>query len=186
MVNVIVIGDQRFYHDSARTRASMGHIIASALTDMEQSIAMLARKFAPGHLGESVGSEHAVPVGGNLYRAEVGVRNMPRHAKFVHEGTGMFGPLHRPYTIHKRQTHIGPEWGIDRTGRPNPAVGNVFKIPAGNGRGFSIEGMPYYFRKEVTITGQRPQPYLTEAFELAKRTEVPIRVKRLAHDIVRG
>lgn len=187
MVRVIIIGDSKFYRDVDKTTAAMPHYLMSAIGDMDSSIAQLARRRAPGNLGlESVGEEAAVPIGGNMYRGEVGVKNFPRHARFVHEGTGVFGPLHRPYTMVKRQTHFPPNWGIDRTGRPNPAVGNVFKIPALNGRGMDVGGAPHYFRREVTVMGQRPQPYLTEAFEAAKRSEIPMRIHRLAGQIVRG
>ncbi len=178
MVHVIIIGDQRFYHDADRTRAQMGHYFLEAVGDISHSIADLARKFAPGTLGvESVGTEPATPMG-NLYRAEVGVRDTPKHAKFVHGGTGVFGPLHRPYTLVRRQTHFAPDWGRDRTGRLNPAVGNVFKITSHLGE--------IYFRRQVTIMGQRPQPYLIEAFDLAKHTEIPLRVRRLVRQLVRS
>lgn len=186
MVHVIIIGDQRFYRDVDKTTAEMPHYIMSAVGDMTNSIATLARRFAPGALGtESVGEQPVVPMGGNMYQGEVGVKRFPKHAQFVHGGTGMFGPLHRPYTMRKKMTNFPPNWGLDRTGRPNPAVGNVFKIPALNGRGVMIGGAAHYFRNEVTVMGQRPQPYLTEAFDVAKRTEIPIRVHRLAHQIVR-
>jgi hypothetical protein len=178
MVRVVIIGDQKFYRDAARTRAGTPHYILDAVGDITQTIASLARRFAPGSLGlESIGTEPAVAAG-NIYRAMVGVRDTPKHAKFVHGGTGVFGPLHRPYTITKKQTHFAPDWGIDRTGRMNPAVGNVFKITSGHGE--------IYFRRQVTIMGQRPQPYLIEAFDLAKRSEVPLRVRHLARQLVRS
>ena len=179
MIHVVIIGDQKFYRDSAKTRAAVGHYILDAVGDISGSIASLARRFAPGTLGESVGTTPVVPMG-NLFRGEVGVRREPRHAEFVHEGTGIYGPQRRPYTLTKKQTKGPPvtsEWGRDRTGRINPAVGNVFKIQAAGG--------DIFFRRKVTILGQRPQPYLTEAFELAKRTEVPLRIHRLARQIVR-
>lgn len=179
MIHVVIVGDQKFYHDASQTRAQMGHFMLDAIGDMEQSIAGLARRFAPGKLGAAVRAEMPVAVG-NIYRGAVGVRREPRHAEFVHEGTGIYGPLHRPYTLTKRQTQGPPvtsEWGRDRTGRINPAVGNVFRITSGGG--------DVYYRRRVTVQGQRPQPFLTEAFELAKRTEVPLRVQRLARQIAR-
>ena len=187
MIHVYVIGDDKFIHNSETTQAEMGHLILGAERDMENSIEALARRFAPGALGmESVGEDQPHPRGGNLYEGDVGVRYFPPHAKFVHQGTGVYGPTHMPITLYKRQTHFGPDWGLDRTGRPNPAVGNVFKIPARGGRGMMLAGGWHIFRKQVTIRGQHPQPFLSEAVAVAERTEIPMRVHRLARDIARG
>ena len=152
MIHVVIIGDDAFVHDSEQQQAMIGHYILSAENDIDRSIEAIAKRFAPGALGmESVNEDPAIPHGGNLYEGDVGVRRFPRHAKFVHEGTGVYGPLHRPYTLYKRQEHVGPDWGIDRTGRRNPAVGNVFKIPAAGGRGMMLKGGWHIFRKQVTI-----------------------------------
>lgn len=177
MIHVKVVGDEKFYRDANSTIARSGHYLMEALDDISGTIGRLARAAAPGRLGEAVGQTPVTSVGGDLYRGAVGVRRVPVHAKYVHEGTGVFGPLHRPYTIEKRQTNFPPNWGIDRTGRMNPAVGNVMRIVAGDG--------DVYFRKRVTVQGQKPQPFLTEAFEIAKFSEIPLRVQRLARKIAR-
>lgn len=185
MIYVHVIGVQEFLRDGEKTLGAMPHYLMSALNDMGETIETLAKRLAPGKLNLSVGRDRVLPHGGNFYQGQVGVKREPRHALFVHEGTGVYGPSKKPYTIRKTPQHPGPPWGLDRTGRPNPAVGNVLKIQAQNGRGFMIDGKAFYFRPEVTVMGQRPQPYLTEAFEAAKRSEIPFRVQRLAHQIVR-
>jgi hypothetical protein len=177
MIHVTVIGDRPFYRDADKTISLTGHYLMEAMDDISGTIGALARAAAPGNLGQAVGEGSAHPMGGNLYESTMGVRREPAHAKFVHEGTGIYGPLRRPYTIEKRQTNFGPNWARDRTGRLNPAVGNVFRITSGAG--------DIYYRRRVTVLGQRPQPFLTEAFELAKRTTIPLRIQRLAHQIAR-
>lgn len=183
VIAMVVVGDKEFIRDADKTRSLMNHYIVSAIEDMQSTMARIARERAPGKLGEeSVGVDGVVHAEGN-YRGVVGVRNTPAHTRFVYFGTGVFGPTGKPYTMNKTQTNPAPNYGVDRTGRINPAVGNVFKIPAGNGRGFMIGGRPFYFRKQVTVQGQKPQPYLDEAFEIARNTEVPVRVLRLAKQI---
>lgn len=177
MVIVKVVGTERFYRDADRTIARTPHYMMEAMDDISRTIGRLARAAAPGKLGEAVGENPAHPMGGGTFRGGVGVRRVPAHAKFVHGGTGIYGPLHRPFTIEKRQTNFPPNWGIDRLGRRNPAVGNVFKLTSGDGE--------MYFRKKVESKGQRPQPFLTEAFEIAKHSEIPLRIQRLAHQVAR-
>lgn len=178
MIYVSVIGDREFIRDTEVTRAKIPHYMMSMIEDMQSSIARLARQQAPGRLGdESVGSDPVFHAEGN-YRGVVGVRPTPLHAKFVHEGTGVFGPKGVPYTLSKRPENPAPNFGVDRTGRINPAVGNVFKISDAK-----IGGNLFFFRREVTIKGQRAQPYLTEAFRLAEHTEVPLRVLRLVRQL---
>jgi hypothetical protein len=177
VIQVKVVGEQRFYRDVDATIARTGHYLMEAMDDISGTIGRLARAAAPGALGEAVGETPAHPMGGGHYRGGVGVRRFPKHAKFVHGGTGIYGPLHRPFVIEKQQTNFPPNWGIDRLGRRNPAVGNVLKLTAGDGE--------VYFRKRVENKGQRPQPFLTEAFEIAKRSEIPLRIHRLARQIAR-
>src|ERR1043166_7404877 len=129
MIHVKVVGTERFFRDSDTTIARTKHYLMEAMDDIGGTIGRLARAEAPGQLGaEAVGQSNAHSMGADLYRGEVGVRGFPEDAQFVHGGTGIYGPLHRPFLIEKKQTNFPPNWGIDRLGRRNPAVGNVLKL----------------------------------------------------------
>ncbi len=68
------------------------------------------------------------------------------YALFVHEGTGVYGPLGRPYTI------------VPRAKKALAFVWRGAPIPP-NGRG----GRHVY--KRVTIQGTRPKPFLRNALD---------------------
>lgn len=173
-VEVIVIGDDKYYRDVERTTAMMPHIFMSAIDDITASIGVLAQSFAPGNLKLAVGREKAERTE-SQYRGAVGVKNDPHYTRYVYGGTGLYGPKRQAYTIIKRPGNPGPNWARDRTGRLNPAVGNVMK--------FQHNGQ-IMFRSKVTVRGQRPQPFLHEAYGIVKHTEIPLRVRLLVDDIV--
>lgn len=105
--------------------------------------------------GRFVGAGTA-PEGQLIARSTISVAREPRHAIWVHDGTGIYGPRHRPITT----------------------------IPPGKYMTF------YWFKGIITkhfhlklVKGQRPNPYLTEAYLLIERTYIPARVELLRAQI---
>lgn len=156
MFNVIIIGDQKFYYDSARTQTEMPFHVLRCLDDTREHIETVAHAEAPkgvtGMVDKDIVGDHAHARGGNVYTATAGLRKGD-HTEFVHRGTGLWGPFHQ----------------IIR-----PARGNVFPIRK--------EGRIFFRR---WIRGQRPQPFFREAVEEAERSYVPYRVHTLAREVVR-
>lgn len=71
------------------------------------------------------------------------IRFSARHALWVHEGTGIYGPRGRP---------------IRRRG------GGLMKFPTGAGGGSRARGRAFTYTR--TARGQRPQPFLVSALRL--------------------
>ncbi|MDP8227991.1 MAG: hypothetical protein P9M15_00900 [Candidatus Electryoneaceae bacterium] len=85
-------------------------------------------------------------------------RDGVNYAPFVHEGTGVYGPLKRPYTI--RPVHA--------KALAIPMAGVVTMTKQGSFGGVIV--------KSVTIRGMKPRPYLKEA---VKETLSPKVMKKL-------
>jgi hypothetical protein len=93
-----------------------------------------------------------------IAKSTITVAKEPKHAIWVHDGTGIYGPKHTIITAHTPGQRMKfPRWSkaIDR--RPQ-------------------------WRLE-SVKGQRPQPYLFDAFELIDKTYVPMRLEILRAEI---
>jgi len=180
MIHVIVVGDEKFFADVDKTSVEMPYLLMHSLDDISVFVEGQAREFAPaGETGRlktlGIGREEAkpeigfaegyssdyitgvesqVPEGDKTYRAVVGLRKEVPYGLFVHEGTVLQGR------------------GIMHASMFT-SNGNVFRIEK--------EGRVFYRR---WVHGQKPQPFLKAAVELAKFSYIPIRVKYLAEQIV--
>jgi len=90
------------------------------------------------------------PVGSLVARTVFTLPKKPLHAKFVHEGTGRYGPTGEDYFVVPPKYMIFPRWSKARDRRP------VWKLSV--------------------IRGQRRQPYLENAYLLINSTYVPARI----------
>lgn len=177
-------GEQRALRGFAPTIAL--HLLRDAIDDIADHIGDAARELAPqGDTGAlkahpfdrsetHFGFATAAPLfgGGTAVRGEGGrftqgeggatpgravahvvftLPRTPKHAVWVHNGTGLFGEHHSP---------IVP--------RTKPYM--TFYI-----------GTRKFVRRSVR--GQKPQPYLTEAYAFIDATYVPIRFERLKAEI---
>lgn len=122
--------------------------------DRENSTAGIVTGIAAFGGGQSVRGEGGRFVGasrdaqGRLVAfSRVSIPTRPRHAIWVHGGTGIFGP---------RRTPIVP--------RRSPMLV------------FYIRGRKWVKR---SVRGQRPQPYLTDAYRFVNTTFVPLRMGQL-------
>lgn len=85
-------------------------------------------------------------------RSVITVAEQPEHAKWVHGGTGLFGPHRTPI--------------VSRTpGKLLVFIGRRGKVAT------------------LSVRGQRPQPYLEDAFFEVDRDYVPLRLERLQRAI---
>lgn len=78
-------------------------LLIDALEDIGEQIENVAELLAPrGKTGalkeESIGRGPVVPLGPTVVRGEMGLKRIPKHGIFVHEGTGLFGHFRRPFT----------------------------------------------------------------------------------------
>jgi len=89
---------------------------------------------------------------GNIVaRSSITLPSIPRHARWVHEGTGLYGPLKRliyPRTAPFMVFHSLGQW---------------WKLPS--------------------VKGQKPNPYLEEAFRDVEATYAPVRLQKLRAEI---
>jgi hypothetical protein len=98
------------------------------------------RAIASGQLASRGITMHTGGEGEDFYAQinayAVGKRGGANYAVFVHEGTGIYGPLKRPFTV-----RAGP--------------GKVLPI--------RIHGGDLIFRKSAVIKGMKPRPFLLDA-----------------------
>ena len=113
------------------------------------------RGFGAG--GQIIGAASSGAESGEIVAlSSITVAKEPFYAKYVHDGTGIFGPKRKPYTA---------------------------KTPG--------KYMVFYYHKGITrknfrllsVKGQRPQPYLIEAYLLIDRTYAPARVNLLRAEL---
>ena len=88
-----------------------------------------------------------IEAGRLVAKTEIRLPQEPEHARWVHEGTGVYGPRNSPI-------------------RPRTAKFMQFRYLGKNWR-------------VRTVKGQRPQPYLTNAYLLIDRTYIPARLQLL-------
>jgi hypothetical protein len=97
-----------------------------------------------------------------IARSTITVAEEPFYAKYVHDGTGIYGPTGKRITAHRPEgfmTFPDSSWPTRHT---------------------------YRYRKEYkfkSVAGQKPQPYLNKAFLLINSTYVPIRIEFLRAQI---
>lgn len=84
-------------------------------------------------------------------RQTITVARIPKHAIWVHDGTGIYGP-HRSPIVPRRARYLK----------------------------FEYKGRLWRLR---SVRGQRPQPFLTDAFLVVNRTYVPARVELLRAEL---
>lgn len=74
-----------------------GRVIRRALADIQNAIYVEAAAHAPGSLERAIERRRPATLkGGDQYVANIRLTNRPRHTRWVHEGTGLFGPRHTP------------------------------------------------------------------------------------------
>lgn len=102
-----------------------------------------ARRLAPSRTGRLRDSHVTLPtVGSNQYQKVYRVSAMAYYAAWVHEGTGIYGPLGRPFTGRNGWMKIP---GVNPNSQTRgPRVGTVVRW----------------------VQGQRPQPWLQRAADL--------------------
>lgn len=145
---VVQIGERDFIRKWQRDNP--GIQLLQALEDIADFIHDKATELAPGSTALAVDTD-IEDVTGRTLQVVVGLKREPRHAVFVHEGTGVFGPYRTPI--------VAPR-------------GNVFA--------FEVAGVTKF---RTRIMGQRPQPFMREAIELAERTYIPLRVVELGAEL---
>lgn len=124
----------------------------------------VARQIAPFRTGRLAASHVTLPTtGSNQYSKVYRVTAMAPYARFVHEGTGIFGPLGRP--IYKPRGMVIP--GMN----PNPRV-RVYPL-RGRNAGLGVRYSRPMLRRGKGGTfvhetkGQRAQPWLQRAADIA-------------------
>jgi len=159
------IGDE--IEDIAKIEAPMGEtgaLKAHPVDKAEITLGILERfgarapKGSPGGIG---GRFVPDPVGGGeLVATEmISLPEVPEHAKWVHNGTGIYGP---------RKSYIVPHHA------PSEGAKEAFMTWKDK------DGKPARARK---VKGQPPNPYLERAFVIINREYIPARVARLRLEI---
>jgi len=163
--------DERLFSAFGRVPKIAIHLLKETVDDITDQIELEARERAPqGETGALkrhpvkrdegfIGFESArtstgefAPTKGTLViRESLTIPRQPKHAKWVHDGTGIYGPLHKLIKPRKQPYMI-----------------------------FEIDGQE--FRRRF-VRGQRPQPYLKEAFEFIDHTYTPVRLEILQAQI---
>lgn len=108
-------------------------------------------------------SEFQAPVfiqGELTARSVITVAREPKHAIWVHDGTGIYGPRRKMITAKK--------------------PGGFMTFPAARWPTAVFKRKNYRFR---SVKGQPPNPYLTEAYLLIERTFMPVRIEQLRAEI---
>jgi hypothetical protein len=90
---------------------------------------------------------------GEFDQIDITVAREPRHAIWVHDGTGIYGP-HRSPIVPRRAKNL--VFRSHKTGRR-------FVLPS--------------------VKGQKPQPFLDEAFVIINNTYIPVRIEKLRLEI---
>lgn len=98
-ITITTIGEQEFA--SAHEGRHYKLALLDAIDDIADRIHEVAVLRAPhGKTGmlksEGIGKTGARPTTTNVFKAYVGIRRLPEHGVFVHEGTGLLGPKHKP------------------------------------------------------------------------------------------
>lgn len=70
-------------------------LIRRAIVDVQNAIYVDAARRAPGSLARAISRRRPYAIGDSV-TARISLTSRPRHALWVHEGTGLFGPRHSP------------------------------------------------------------------------------------------
>jgi hypothetical protein len=143
---IVEIGDKKFLEKLKSPKIQL----LEALEDIADFIYDAAVAKAPGSTKQAIDVD-IEDVAGRRTQVVVGLKRFPKHAVFVHEGTGIFGDRRRPIQA---------------------PPGQAFAMPSGRGMLFRTRTM-----------GQRPQPFMDEAVELAQSSYIPLRVIRLGAEL---
>jgi len=108
--------------------------------------------------GRFVGATPQAGAGQIVFRVSMTIPEEPEYAKFVHEGTGIFGPNRKPYTAKTPGKYM---------------VFNRWSKARSSAKRFRF----------LSIKGQRAQPYLREAFLQIEGSYVPARIQLLREQI---
>lgn len=155
MIHVIVIGDQKFYADSTKTLGSMPHLIMETLDDIRRFIADDAKTRAPfGETGQIKAR--------GIASKHSGLKGFRQYEAEV----GLSRAVKENIFVHEGTANKG-------MGHIHPMRGNVLKLQK--------EGRVFFRR---WVSGQKPQPFLTDALKEAQRTMIPVRVRKLGSSIV--
>jgi hypothetical protein len=90
---VVDFGSNQFIRDWKNNNPNLE--LWDALHDMATEIRKQAVARAPGRTKQAIDVTSSTP-GTRFPTIEVGLTDHPKYAIFVHEGTGIFGPLHKP------------------------------------------------------------------------------------------
>ena len=152
-----------------RSEAEIREILRVNTEFIGQAIAARARDLAPkdtGRLANAI-AVNFVHLTGNNYRTEIFVdTRFAPYGIWVSSGTGVHGRYRRPYTTKYARTvrrHLK---------RASPKL--QFMVFTYQGRKFRL--------KEVK--GQRPNPFMTRAYQEAKFAEIPFTLKNLKESLV--
>jgi hypothetical protein len=98
------------------------------------------------------------PVGEEIARTVFTLPKSPKHALFVHEGTGVYGPSKKPYFAKPPlKFMVFPRWS--KAVRPD----KIFRLES--------------------VRGQKPQPYLENAYLQINNVYIPARIQLLRAQI---
>lgn len=76
-----------------RATGGEGRAMREALGDIQNAIYVEAAATAPGHLERAIERRRPTTLkGGDQFVANIRLTNKPKHTRWVHEGTGLFGP----------------------------------------------------------------------------------------------
>jgi hypothetical protein len=157
------IGDE--IEDVAKTEAPLGETGALRLHPVERSeIGIGTIEAATGRARHPAGSPGGIggrfafggPTGETIVRQKITLPEEPKYAKWVHDGTGIYGPRGEAIRPHTKQFLV---FFFDK------ALGSGDK----------------FFGKEVK--GQQKNPYLERTFVIISGEYVPIRIERLRAEI---
>lgn len=137
---VIVEGDDAFYRFATKEEIEVPRELRDAAQDIADRVVEVARGLAPKRTRllatEGIGSD-VVLITPDTIRIVAGLREHPEYGIFVHEGTGIEGPLHHEiFTHHGNVMH----WRHDgreifarssRGQRPHPFVREAILLVEG-------------------------------------------------------
>jgi hypothetical protein len=193
LLKITMTGDKALIEGRLFDMAKVKHLLKDAVDDIADAVEDSAKRFAPEDRGKlklhpvdrddtRIGvAEGRAPLfgggfaiqgptgfipgvgtaGGELVaRSTITVAKEPKYAIWVHDGTGVHGPRGKAITAHD------PE--------------GFMKFPASRWPTARFKRATYRFK---SVEGQKPQPYLTDAFLLVDRTYVPARIELLRAQI---
>lgn len=143
------------------------------MEDISVALEGAARANAPtrtSNLVRNIQRANVHRTGANTFQGAIGVNRQAPYGLFVEEGTGIFRPGGHPITPKSGR------WLVFR----DPGTVNTF---------FSNQRLFHPRRKGLvfarSVRGQRPQPFMEEAYHEIVRTYAPARLEKLKQEIAR-